>query len=105
MSLEYDSNQFIHRNYVALLHSLLRILNQMITSIGSNWFRKIKWLYTFILNHFINFNIKGQNFHESVAKEYSKIFIINIQMVTNYLITFKNGLFPQGKLNGLTFSE
>lgn len=69
-----------------------------ISSLHLNWLRKIKWLYSFISNLFINFDIKGANFHESIAQEYSKILLMLVQIVSNYLLTFKSGLFPQDKL-------
>jgi hypothetical protein len=103
--LEYDYRQFIHRSYVALYHSFLRVLNQLITTIGINWLRKMKWLYTFVINLFVSFDTRGLNLHESVAKEYSKVFLLLLKIVTNYMLTFKSGLFPQNKLNDLAFAE
>ena len=77
----------------------------MTTSLGLNWYRKVKWLYTFITNTFINFDIKGNGFHESIAIQYSKIMMSLIQLVSSYMVTFKSGLFPQNQLLDLAFNE
>ena len=105
LSVEYNMKQLIQRNYIAIMLNLHKIVNQLITAVGINWLRKVKWLYTFVLNLFVNFDIRGSQFHESIAKEYSKLFVIVVQIVTNYMVTFKNGLFPLGKLNDLAFQE
>lgn len=64
---EYDLKQFIHKNYLSFYLMFLKIINKMISSIGKNWFRKIKWLHNLVINTFINFNIKSTQFHESIA--------------------------------------
>lgn len=69
--LEYDSRQEIHKNYLKIMQNLLRILNRSISSFGLNWLRKIKWLYEFIVTFFVTFEVKGSNFHESIAIKYS----------------------------------
>jgi len=65
---EYDLKQFIHKNYVSFYLMFLKIINKMISSIGKNWLRKIKWLYNLVNNIFVNFNIKSSQFHESIAQ-------------------------------------
>jgi hypothetical protein len=84
---------------------LLAILNKAILVFHINWVRKIKWLYNFISSVFVNFNIKSGNFHASVAQEYGKIVTLLIQVLLSYLNTFKNGLFPSGKLEEFAFTE
>lgn len=94
----------MHRHYLKLYHHLLLVVNKSISSLGNNWFRKIKWLYQFVIGQLTSFDIKNHNSHEAIAKEHSKIIILLIQTVTNYLVTFKEGLFPQGKLQEIMFS-
>jgi len=67
MQLEYDHQQFIHKTYQNIYCYFLRMVNQAITGLGLNWLRKIKWLYNFISTLFINFDVRGNNFHESIA--------------------------------------
>lgn len=95
---EYDYKQFVLRNYIKIFGYLLLILNKTIHTFHINWIRKIKWLYNFIVSSFSNFNIKTTVFHASVALEYSRVITLLVQIILSYLTTFKNGLFPTGKL-------
>lgn len=81
-----------------MFYHLLVILNKSIVSIGMSWLRKIKWLYNYVMTIFINFTIRNSNFHESISKEYSRVIITLTEIMTNYLVTFKSGLFPIDKL-------
>lgn len=98
---EYNHKQFLHKSYNTILSHTLSLLNASISALGMSWMRKIKWLFKFIISIFANYSIKNTHFHESIGLEYSKIINLLIQIITNYLITFKSGLFPSGELQGL----
>lgn len=102
---EYSIKQFRHRVYVKLFVNLLSIVNELIHAVGMSWLRKMKWLFNFILNIFLNFNIKNSQFHESIAIEYSKVLNMMVSLLLSYFTTFKSGLFPAGKLQELVFDE
>jgi len=57
------------------------------------------------MNIFMNFTIKNNHFHESIALEYSEVINLMIQIWTSYLVIFKNGLFPCGQLHNLAITD
>lgn len=105
VSPEYDYKQFVLKNYLKIFGLFLSFLNQIILTFQTNWIRKIKWLYNFVTAIFVNFGIKTNHFHASIASEYAHIVNVLTQVLMSYLVTFKNGLFPMGKLEDFAFNE
>ncbi len=91
---EYDSKKLIYKNYLQFKNQLLELVYELVHKLNKNWFRRVKWLYNFILDNFSNFTIRNNFLHQSVAIEYKNMLMHLLRITKIYYQVFKDGLFP-----------